>query len=247
MDVTDQRKLDEVLARHRRLAMLGEMVATVAHQIRTPVTSALLYSSTAIQPFIGEAKRTACIEKSIACLSDLEALIKDMLMYAGGYAATAESPIAVAQLLRKVEDAVRPLCSPGQTLSVAVPAGDIRVRGNAEALASAIQNLVVNALQMCGPQASVWLSGAVDAASSDTVQIRVADNGPGFAAADMARIFEPFFSRRPNGTGLGLAVARSIARAHQGELAAENGRDGGAVFKLRLPRSSADTVVGPQA
>jgi two-component system sensor histidine kinase FlrB len=235
MDVTEQRRLDEVLARHRRLAMLGEMVATVAHQIRTPVTSALLYSSTAMQPGIDAAKRAGFIEKSIACLSDLEALIKDMLMFAGGYAATAESKVAVADVLRRVEDAVRPLVTADQALSVAIPKGEVFVRGNAEALASAIQNLVVNALQMSGPSASVWLSAAVEQAASGQLLIRIADNGPGIAEPDIERVFEPFFSRRANGTGLGLAVARSIVRAHQGDLTAANGTRGGAVFSVRLP------------
>ena len=83
-DVTEKRKIEDLLARHRRLAAMGEMAAALAHQIRTPLAAALLYATNARRRELAAEQRDALLGKSIGCLHDLERLIGDMLQFARG-------------------------------------------------------------------------------------------------------------------------------------------------------------------
>jgi signal transduction histidine kinase len=94
-------------------------------------------------------------------------------------------------------------------------------------------NLVKNAIEAAGPQGHVNVEIA---ASTDASEVIVRDSGAGIAPELRARIFEPFFTTKPEGTGLGLAVSRVIARAHGGDISVRNADFAGAVFTLRLPR-----------
>jgi signal transduction histidine kinase len=101
---------------------------------------------------------------------------------------------------------------------------------DAERLARAVHNLIDNALKADDGKIEVHVQ-SVDG-GGHTITVR--DHGPGIAAADRARIFEPFVTTRTQGTGLGLAVARRIAEQHGGSLEGENHPDGGAIFTLSL-------------
>jgi len=73
------------------------------------------------------------------------------------------------------------------------------------------------------------------ARASNQAEIRIADTGPGIAAGDLANVFNPFFSTKPEGMGMGLAIAKTIVEAHHGTMVAENLPAGGALFTVRLP------------
>jgi signal transduction histidine kinase len=99
----------------------------------------------------------------------------------------------------------------------------------------ALVNLVLNGMQVM-PSGGVL---TVETGRAGTnVEIRVRDRGPGISKGDEEKIFEPFYTTRPGGTGLGLAMSRRIAVAHRGSLSAENAPGGGAIFRLRLPAAS---------
>jgi len=229
-----ERELDAVLARHQRLAALGEMAATLAHQIRTPLSAALLYASNATNAALPAARRDELLGRTIGCLDNLEQLVGDMLGFARG-AAASDAPVGLPEVFGALANSATALVRPGQQLDCR-PAPDAVVCGNRAALVGAILNLVSNALQAAGPAAAVQVEGAIDGGN---VEIRVADNGPGVPEALRQRIFEPFFTSRPDGTGLGLAVVRSVAEAHRGEIRVEAAGGPsdrpGARFILRLP------------
>ncbi|HHQ13825.1 MAG TPA: ATP-binding protein [Chromatiales bacterium] len=115
---------------------------------------------------------------------------------------------------------------------------DACITGNREALSGAILNLISNALQHSGPDARVCVDVRI---AHNRFELRVRDNGPGVAAEYRDRIFEPFFTSRPDGTGLGLAVVRSVARAHGGDVTLEKPDGTGACFLLSLPLQAADS------
>jgi len=125
-----------------------------------------------------------------------------------------------------------PLAAEGQQVYVAKPAKNARLTGNCDAIAGAILNLATNGLRHAGPRARLTIDSRIN---KYDVEIRVRDDGPGVPADKRARIFEPFFTSCPDGTGLGLAVARSVAEAHHGSLDLDNDAHGGATFLLRLP------------
>lgn len=232
-DVTERRKVQEVLARQRRLTAMGQMAAALAHQIRTPLSAALLYASNAASHDVPPERSRELLDKATQCLHTIEQLIGDMLHFARG-AKYSETSFPVDALLESVENALRPVTGDGQRVSVARPPGAAYLTGNCEALAAAILNLATNGLRHAGPLARLSIETRI---SKLDVEIRVTDNGPGVPEQQRERIFEPFFTSRPDGTGLGLAVARSVAEAHRGslELVAEAGA--GATFVMRLPHN----------
>lgn len=226
-----ERQLDAVLTRHQRLAALGEMAATLAHQIRTPLSSALLYASNAANAGLAPARRDELLGRAIGCLHSLEQLVSDMLGFARG-AAASNAPVALADIAMAITNSTPALVRAGQQLNVTAPPAAAVVCGSREALVGAVLNLVTNALQAAGPNATVDVESRLD---GQMAEIRVTDNGPGVPAALRQRIFEPFFTSRPDGTGLGLAVVRSVAEAHGGDIRLDSSEGAGARFVLRLP------------
>ena len=238
-DVTEDRKLQELLNRHRRLAAMGEMAAALAHQIRTPLAAGLLYVSNVIDNDLGRDARGKMLTKATLCLRDLEQLINDMLHFARG-ASTGDAGIEVDDLLQSVRASIAPLLSAQQSLDIAEPNQGLRVCGNRESLAGALINLVNNALQHAGKSARVVVTVTTDGAN---IRFAVKDNGPGVPDEHAKQIFDPFFSSRPDGTGLGLAVVRSVARAHGGDIHLQRNANPGAEFVLTLPFESISRVL----
>lgn len=232
-DLTSTRQLQEQLARHQRLASLGEMAASLAHQVRTPLATALLYVSHLNRPQIEESERLRVAEKILSRLRHLEHLVDDMLVFARGDALSQE-PIELGPLLHDIQQALEPqLQAGGCRLTFNAEIGDARLLGNREALAGALLNLVTNAIQACGSGGLIELYAACR--PNEHIEICVRDNGPGISAELQARIFEPFFTTRADGTGLGLAVVQAVTRAHAGELLLDSAPGAGSTFCLRLP------------
>ena len=230
-DVTEPRKVQQLLARHRRLAAMGEMAAALAHQIRTPLSAALLYTENAARPGLTGAKRESQLAKAARCLHDLEKLIADMLGFARG-AGAAQTPLSIDDLLDSLRTSLAAVTDAGQRVDISEVDENRQIAGNREALSGALLNLAMNALQHGGPNARV---GIEVCARGARLEIRVRDNGPGVPAEYRERIFEPFFTSRPDGTGLGLAVVRSVARAHGGDVTLDAGSGTGACFVVHLP------------
>jgi two-component system sensor histidine kinase FlrB len=241
-DITDRRRIEELLARHRRLAATGEMAAALAHQIRTPLAAALLYATNANRHELPGEQRDGLLAKAVTCLHDLERLVGDMLQFARG-ASLSGTRFTLNELLDGVETSLRPIVLGGQRLTIDGPAQDVTLAGNRETLASALINLATNALNAAGAGAEVQI---VARAAGLQAEIIVVDNGPGIPAELRERIFDPFFTSRANGTGLGLAVARSIARAHRGDVTLVDAAAGSTTFALRLPLAAGQAALDPQ-
>ena len=112
-------------------------------------------------------------------------------------------------------------------------------------LVSALANLAVNAIQAM--QQGGRLQVTARCADQQHIEIRVIDNGPGISAAKLEQIFEPFYTTRADGTGLGLAVVRAICHAHRGEIRVESQLQQGTIFILRMPVMQAQIMSDPSA
>ncbi len=232
-DVTESHLVRELATRRERLAALGELAARLAHQLRTPLAAAMLYAT---QLSSAPASRHSVLaERVVARLRSLESLIADMLGYARGAGGNA-TEIPAAGLLEDVAQTLAARLVAGGRLTLRVREAGLVVHGNRTALCGALVNLVENALDVVGPAAEVLIEAR--RASDMGVELRVSDNGPGVAPADRERIFEPFFSARSGGTGLGLAVARGVALAHGGSLRCVE-VDRGALFVMTMPARAA--------
>jgi len=227
-DVTESRRMSELLHRHQRLSNIGEMTARLAHQIRTPLTCALLLVSRLEKKTVDERREAS--QKITGRLQELAGMVDDMLRFAGGVRREGED-IPVAELFAEVIDDVRPRVRGSMRVTSELPQPGLAVAGNRGALKGALLNLAENAVQACKDDGRIELSAW---RSDDRVWLTVSDNGHGIAPETRARLFEPFFTTRPQGTGLGLAVVRTVAEAHDGQVVCHSGA-GGTVFALCIP------------
>jgi two-component system sensor histidine kinase FlrB len=232
-DVTETRALQDTINRQRRLSAMGEMVAKLAHQIRTPLSSALLYASHLTNARLAETNRSRFAVRLLDRLRHLESMVSDMLVFARG-GSTGEETFTVGEL---IDDLVQLLEAQmgliGATWEVDNQAHDLVFQGSRQALLGALSNLANNSLEVAGRGARLFLS--TKCWGNSDVEIRLADNGPGIPDGLRERIFEPFFTTRPEGTGLGLAVVQATLAAHEGEVRVESPTEGGACFVIRLP------------
>lgn len=227
-DVTEVRGLQARIGQLERLSALGEMAAALAHQVRTPLASALLYAGALARPAV-EVPRYA--GKLLGVLRQLEGLVRDMLLFArqGRFEMEDLSVEALIDGLREQLGARLEARGVRLECRVEPPAGGLR--GSRQALAGALGNLVDNACE-AGAR-GVRLVASSEGASR--LAIDVIDDGPGVPAELRGRLFRPFFTTRPGGSGLGLAVARAVAEAHGGTVALLAGEGGGARFRMELP------------
>jgi two-component system sensor histidine kinase FlrB len=237
-DVTAAHALKAELERNQRLAAMGEMAASLAHQLRTPLATALLYSANLCQPDLDDAARVRFAGKTAAQLKRLERLIQEVLLFARGESIGRDT-IPVRQLLADAAQTVEPLFADRNVaFRVNCAADGVVVTGSRKALAGALVNLLENALQACTVDGKVTLGASV---ADGLLLLAVRDSGVGIAPEIQARVFEPFFTTRGQGTGLGLAIALGVARAHGGTIKVSSLPEDGSEFVIMLP---VDAVAG---
>jgi len=230
-DLTETRQLQSQLAHAQRLSAMGKMVASLAHQIRTPLSAAILYGGHLSQPDLDEELRQRCASRLMSRLTHLEQQVRDMLIFARGETRLAEE-LDSSRLVEALESAVDGLkLAPGVQVAldnqVQTPC---RLMCNRDALVGACTNLVNNSLEAGAADVSIVVS-----ATSSRLEIRVSDNGPGFEPGEAGRIMEAFYTTKSHGTGLGLAVVQAVVKAHQGEFSISSPGQQGADAIVRLP------------
>ena len=240
-DITAAHELKANLERNQRLAAMGEMAASLAHQLRTPLATALLYSANLAQPELSDTARTRFAGKAAEQLKRLERLIQDVLLFTRGES-IGRDVIPVASLISDAVQTVDPLCrDKGVMLRVSPVADHPIITGSRKALGGALLNLLENALQACESvdtsEREIRLTAEV---RGGHVRISVRDTGAGIAPETQARIFEPFFTTRGQGTGLGLAIALGVVRAHGGAIEVSSASGEGSEFVMQLPVGTTD-------
>ncbi|MBE0485321.1 ATP-binding protein [Marinobacter sp.] len=234
-DLTDTRQLQSQLAHAQRLSAMGRMVASLAHQIRTPLSAAILYGGHLSQPDLDEELRQRCASRLMSRLTHLEQQVRDMLIFARGETRLAEE-LPASKLVASLEAAVEGLKPANAATVVLDNRIDERCRlmCNRDALVGACMNLVNNSLEAGATDVRLELES-----SEKGLGVRVQDNGPGFSAEEAGRITEAFYTTKSHGTGLGLAVVQAVVKAHKGRFSILSPERGGAVAVMQLP-----TLVG---
>lgn len=235
-DVTESRRMSELRQRNERLTAIGEMTAKFAHQVRTPLASAMLYAS---QLDRSSPAGTRIADKITNNLQDLKRMVNDMLGFATG-ARRVQQKYNVSVLLHEVAQAIQGQLGDRTTLRVAETNDDLTVAANVDALKGALLNLITNADQAGRGRANILLHAH---GRGDSIHLCVSDDGPGVPETIRAKLFEPFFTTRPQGTGLGLAVVKAVAAAHGGDAWVATSQTE-TCFTLQLP---ADADVGSES
>src|SRR5471032_899304 len=229
-DLTETRRLQDQLARHERLSSLGRMVASLAHQIRTPLSAALLYASHLAEQALPVETRQRFAGRLKERLHELEHQVRDMLVFARGELPLTDrlTPNGLMQALQAaaathVQGAnVRWQCDSHQ--------GELLC--NRDTLVGALLNLIENAQQASGPGARLKVHLYT---RDQTLRLCISDSGSGIDPVVLQRLGEPFFTTKTNGTGLGLTVVKAVARAHQGELQLHSRLGRGTCALITLP------------
>jgi two-component system sensor histidine kinase FlrB len=241
-DLTETRLLQERLSHMKRLSALGKMVASLAHQVRTPLSAAMLYAANIANERISPEARHKFSNKLYSRLQDLEQQVSNMLLFAKSSGNQVVEELSLQQLLTEVKSGAEAMVNLAKGhINVKLPEPDIVICGNKSALASAIQNLILNSLELVTEGAQIDISVERDPLSPEQVIIGVSDNGPGVNEGIRQQIFEPFFTTKSQGTGLGLAVVQAIANAHHGKLTLADEVKQGARFNIHLPIIKANT------
>jgi signal transduction histidine kinase len=217
-----------------RLAGVGRLAAGVAHEINNPLGVILGYTRLLRKKAVGSlADDLAIVEEEVLrCQEIVEGLLD--------FSRPVEAGSQRVDLRGLCDDVVARFAesspSPGVTVTVAGQGG---AAGTASKLRQVLLNLIKNAVEAAAPAGSVDIHVSENDQRS---QVTVRDSGHGLDSEARERLFEPFFTNKPRGTGLGLAVSQAIARAHGGEIVAEPPGQGGACFVLRLPRPKGGTT-----
>lgn len=235
-DLTETRALQQRLSHHQRLSDMGRMVASLAHQIRTPLSTAMLYAGHLCEGRLSAAQSEKFAHKLLDRLQHLEQQVKDMLIFARGDVKLSDT-ITTVELFDALTAAIEtPIASAHAQFIMSNTAKSALLHCNKDSVVGALTNLVNNALQACGRSAHIDIDcRIVSVDAMNWVSIAVTDNGPGFDQAVAERMSEPFFTTKSQGTGLGLAVVRAVAQAHQGHFSITSKPGCGARAELRLP------------
>ena len=231
-DVTETRRLQDMLSHHRRLSAKTELAAALAHQIRTPLSAAMLHTANLSSRISGKPGDLRVAERALDAMRQLERLVEGMLTYARGGQLDVDAFTLSTLLERLTANVVAKASKSEFNFEITGEVPELRLFGNTDALLSMMLNLVNNARSATDGSGCLQVAVHLDAAS---VNIVFHDDGPGIPNHMRDQIFEPFYTTTSSGTGLGLAVARSIARAHGGDLDLDAGAERGARFVLSLP------------
>jgi signal transduction histidine kinase len=235
-DLTEQRALEAQLRRNDRLASVGQLAAGMAHEVRNPLailraTAQLLANQLAEQQGVGAYARVLIAESD-----RIDRLISELLEYA-----RPRPPHRIAldlpRVLAKAAHHVRPYALQHEvSIEVRAPAaGELWADG--EQLRQALVNVLLNAVQASPPGSVVQLTATV---APDAVALTVTDHGRGMPLEVRERACDPFFTTRPDGTGLGLALVATIVQEHGGALHIDSLVGNGTTVTLALPRETPD-------
>jgi two-component system, sensor histidine kinase FlrB len=232
-DVTETRQLQEQISGLKRVSAMGEMAAALAHQIRTPLSSALLYVSNLGVNNLDNERRKRFTNKTVSALQHLEILVEEMLMFARGDRLTTRPENIVNVISDVIEQQHTELENCNLKITFNNKVSDAQVNLSRDAFKSALQNLFNNACQAGGDVVNLIID--LEQLQSEQIQLRIIDDGPGIPDSVKTRIFEPFITTRTSGTGLGLAVVDAVVRAHKGTITVKDAPETGTCFTICLP------------
>jgi len=219
------------LARKNRLADLGRMASHVAHEVRNNLVPVSLYLSLLRRRISEDSGSLDVLGKVEAGFTALDATVNDLLNFTS-HSEPQRSRFDVRQLIDEVLTSIGPqLVAQSIEVCFDVPESD-RMSADRSMVRRSVLNLILNAVDAM-PDGGELTITSYDGANG--FELEIADNGVGLSDEARRRAFEPFYTTKSGGTGLGLALVQRVAEAHGGDVTALNCPDGGAAFTLRIP------------
>ena len=247
VDITHRKEAEAEADRQRkyvthltRVGMLGELSGAVAHELNQPLTAILSNAQAAQRMLSRPSVDLIEVRNTIRDIIDDDSRAGEVIRHLRALLTKSEAKFERIDLNKVVNDALdlaRADLIVRQVRTVKWLATDLPlVIGDQIQLQQVILNLILNASEsMMANDSDNRILTVSTMTNGGSVEAVFADNGRGFSPEIMKRLFEPFFSTKEHGLGLGLSISRSIMTAHSGELWAASGDEGGAVFHLKLP------------
>ena len=239
------RMIDELDASHQRLlqaaslAAVGELSSSIVHEMRNPLSSIKMNLQALSRQVADDPPHAELAEIAAEQIARLEKMLSELLSY-GKPLQLRPVGIPFAELARDVVDLARTEAEArGVELVVEDRAGVTTCAADREQIRRALTNLVINGVQASSRGGRVVLTAEIPSGMPDGVRISVTDQGRGIGGTPADQLFQPFFTTRQEGTGLGLANVKKIAECHGGSVFARNRPEGGACFGILLPRGGA--------
>lgn len=228
-DLSEILELRAHIQHKERLALIGEMSATIAHEIRNPLGGIRGFASFLEQDLPENDPRQRFVKKIMQGIQILEHTVNDLLEYA--------RPIELKQEIRPLCELIRAslefLSYDKRNISIFVECPpEIKINFDFIRMKQVISNIVVNSIQSISHQGEIQIKGELE---NKFVRIEIRDNGCGIKPEILPKIFSPFFSTKERGTGLGLALCAKIVEAHGGQIQAESTVGKGTIITIWLP------------
>jgi len=248
-DLSYQKKLEDEARRSETLARLGGLVAGLAHEIKNPLGGIKGAAQLLAQRFNDRPEVDEYTGVMIREIDRLTRLVEQLLTL-GTPPIVAHQALNVHKVIHEVLALMQSELSAKQiVIRLQIDPSLPEVRGEEAQLTHVFLNLIKNAMEAMSEKGTLTITTRMEtdfhilwrAARGESaglgkyLRVEFADTGPGFREAEVARIFEPFFSTKPRGTGLGLAICQRIMASHGGDIRAENRRGGGAQVTVTLP------------
>lgn len=243
-----RRHLAEVESRQRmaelvhvnRYSAAGELATSIAHELSQPLGSILTNAETAELMLKGATPNLVEVREILADIRRDDLRASEVIRRLRSVLKKTPFEMIDIDLNETVREVIRFVGALARgrdiALRCAATSVDLRVKGDAVQLQQVILNLIINAMDaVTQAEAKEREVNVTTNFSAACAEIRVSDTGPGMAAGDLKNVFNPFFTTKPQGMGMGLAIVRTIVEAHHGQISAENQSSGGALFTIRLP------------
>ena len=229
------------LAHANRVSTMGQLTASIAHEIKQPITAARTYAAAALRFLDKSPPDVAGVREALTSIVNETARTSDVVDRIGSLIKKASPRKEVVDLNAAIlevtaltrNEAIKTGVTVGTQLAGELP----RIQGDRVQLQQVMLNLILNAIQsMCGVQdGNRELHISTESIEPEGVCVAVRDTGPGLSPESLSRLFETFYTTKPDGMGMGLSISRSIIEAHDGKLWATGCEPRGALFQFTIP------------
>jgi len=224
--------IDEAFVEAQKSKALATFAAGLAHELRNPLTVVDTTAQYCLE-IADDAELRSSLLSIVKAARAAEAILAELLNFARPAAYTFE-PVAVGDVIRSTACMIAAKCRKhGIDVAVSLPPSLPAIRADRARLQQALLNFMLNAVESMASGGTLTL--AADALPGGCVEVLIADTGCGMSAEQLEKTFQPFYSTKPKGVGLGMPISRKIVLAHRGDVTVESAPDAGTAVRISLP------------
>jgi len=234
-DITRRKLNEQALLQSEKLSAVGKLAASLAHEINNPLQSIIGFLGLAAESLENDSQIGEYIDIALSELDRIKNIVTDLRAASRKPQIKEKKPADLYQVIQRVVNLTRKKADENRIEITIQSMNDLPlVRMDQEQIHQVLLNLVINSIEAIAENGSINISTVV-LKPEHAVQVRIIDDGPGIATDVIDKLFQPFFTTKQEGLGLGLHLSKAIMDVHNGEIKAANHKKGGAIFSISLP------------